>query len=55
MRWLTRSVTFRSEIRSTPQTQIGPLVSERQRERVEGYLDLARSRGCAGDRRRPAR
>jgi aldehyde dehydrogenase (NAD+) len=29
-----------------PTTQIGPLVSERQRERVEGYLELAGSEGA---------
>jgi aldehyde dehydrogenase (NAD+) len=29
-----------------PQTQIGPLVSERQRQRVEGYLSLAAQEGA---------
>jgi acyl-CoA reductase-like NAD-dependent aldehyde dehydrogenase len=40
-----------------PQTDLGPLVSERQRDRVEGYVELARQEGAsvlAGGRRPPA-
>lgn len=31
---------------SDPETAVGPLVAERQRERVEGYLELGRKEGC---------
>jgi aldehyde dehydrogenase (NAD+) len=40
-----------------PSTQIGPLLAERQRDRVEGYLALGREEGAtlvAGGRRPPA-
>ncbi len=29
-----------------PETEVGPLVAERQRERVEGYIDLGREEGA---------
>ena len=36
----------RSATRSTTSTQIGPLVAERQRTRVEGYLEAGKSAGA---------
>ena len=40
---------------SDPATEVGPLVSFRQRERVEGYVESGLAEGRdAGDRRRPA-
>jgi len=29
-----------------PETKVGPLVSQRQRERVEGYIDIGKSEGA---------
>ena len=36
-----------------PQTQIGPLVSAQQLDRVTGYLDMGRAEGARADGRRP--
>ena len=41
-----RSAPFRSATRSTAATAVGPLVAERQQERVEGYIETGKAEGA---------